>query len=130
VKPHGFPRSRRLQRPQDFQRVYDAGQRAGDEHVLMFAVPSPCGSTRIELSVSRKHGNSVVRHRLKRLLREAYRLSQPDVPEGLDLVLIPRLGSRAGVEQYRRSIVDLSQRLDRRLQNAAPAAASTQDELS
>lgn len=129
MKPHGFPPSRRLQRPQDFQRVYDGGQRAGDEFVLMFAAPSPCGSTRIGLSVSRKHGNSVVRHRIKRLLREAYRLSQLEVPEGLDLVLIPRPGCKAGVEQFRKSIVALSQRLSRRLQKAAaPAAAPAQDE--
>jgi ribonuclease P protein component len=129
VKSHGFPRSRRLQRPQDFQRVYDDGQRAGDEFVLIFAAPSPCGSTRIGLSVSRKHGNSVVRHRVKRLLREAYRLSQLEVPEGLDLVLIPRPGCTAGVKQYRMSIVALSQRLARRLQKAAaPATAPAQDE--
>lgn len=119
MKPHGFPPSRRLQRPQDFQRVYDAGHRAGDNFVLMFAAPNSCGTTRIGLSVSRKQGNSVVRHGLKRLLREAYRLSQADVPEGFDLVLIPRVGCTAGVEEYRQSIVALSQRLARRLQKGA-----------
>lgn len=129
MKPLGFPRSRRLQRPQDFQRVYDDGQRAGDEFVLIFAAPNQCGSTRIGLSVSRKHGNSVVRHRLKRLLREAYRLSQAETPEGLDLVIIPRPGCKAGVQQYRESIAALSQRLARRLhREAAPQSESTRDE--
>jgi ribonuclease P protein component len=125
VKPHGFPPYRRLRRPQDFERVFDTGQRAGDQHLLMFAAPNDQGTTRLGLSVSKKHGNSVQRHRLKRQLRDAYRLSQADVPEGLDLVLVPRQNSGAGLAQFRESIVALSGRLARKLKAAAPRAEST-----
>lgn len=125
MKPHGFPPYRRLRRPQDFERVFDTGQRAGDQHLLMFAAPNDQGKTRLGLSVSKKHGNSVARHRLKRLMREAYRLSQEAVPEGLDLVLVPRQNSGAGLAEFRESIVALSGRLARRLAKAAAPRAES-----
>ncbi len=110
-----FPPSRRLRRPQDFDRVYAQNQRAGDTCLLLLAAVNSIGRTRIGLSVSRKHGNSVARHRLKRLLREAYRLEQDSVPEGLDLVLIPKQNTQAGIDQYRAAIVRLSRKLAKRL---------------
>lgn len=110
-----FPSTRRLRSERDFERIYALKQRAGDNHLLVFAAVNPLGSTRIGLSVSRKHGNSVVRHRIRRLIREAYRLSQHDVPEGLDLILIPRENSGAGLQEYRSSLVSLTRRLAKRL---------------
>jgi len=119
---HEFPRARRLTQTRDFDRVFALKQRAGDAHLLIFAAPNPVQSTRIGLSVSRKHGNSVVRHRLKRLLREAYRLVQHELPEGLDLVLIPRIGISSTVQDYQASLKSLVPRLARRLQRAASAS--------
>ena len=109
-----FPSSRRLRSERDFERIYALKQRAGDSHLLIFAAANPLGTTRIGLSVSRKHGNSVVRHRIRRLLKEAYRLSQHDVPEGLDLIVIPRENSGAGLAEYQASLVSLTKRLARR----------------
>lgn len=110
-----FPRARRLTSTLDFERVFALKERAGDAHLLIFAAPNPVGSTRIGLSVSRKHGNSVVRHRIKRLLREAYRLIQHELPEGVDLVLIPRAGVESSVDDYRSSLQSLVPRLGRRI---------------
>jgi ribonuclease P protein component len=115
VNRRNFPPARRLRRPQDFERVYAQNQRAGDACLLLLAAANSTGRTRLGLSVSRKHGNSVARHRLKRLLREAYRLEQDNVPEGLDLVLIPKQNAQAGIDQYRAAIVRLSRKLARRL---------------
>lgn len=122
-----FPRARRLAATRDFDRVYALKQRAGDAHLLIFAAPNPVGATRIGLSVSRKHGNSVVRHRLKRLLREAYRLEQHALPEGVDLVLIPRIGIPSTVDNYRASLRTLVPRLARRLSRSTnqPADGAT-----
>ena len=110
-----FPKSRRLRSSLDFARIYQLKQKAGSQHLLIFAVLNDIGQTRIGLSVSKRNGNSVVRHRIRRLLKEAYRLEQYQIPEGLDLILIPRPGSGATFEDYRHEIVLLSQKLFRRL---------------
>ena len=110
-----FPRSRRLRSSLEFKRVYDLKQRSGDGTLLVFAANNETGITRIGLSVSKKNGNSVVRHRIRRLLKEAYRLEQHQIPEGLDLILIPRPGSNATLDDYRKSIVRLSRKLSERI---------------
>lgn len=117
-----FPKSRRIRRAIDFARVYARKLRASDDVLLVFADDNPEGVTRIGLSVSKKHGNAVRRQRLKRLLREAYRLEQHEIPEGWDLILIPRVDTGAGLAEYRQSLARLTRRLHKRLcQPPAPA---------
>lgn len=110
-----FTKSQHLRKPAEFETVYAAKQRAGDSRLLVFAVRNVLGWTRIGLSVSKKHGGSVQRQRLKRLLREAFRLSQQQLPAGLDLVLIPKGDGTTPVEQLRESLERLVPRLDRKL---------------
>ncbi len=110
-----FRKCQRIRSGSDFKRVYDLKLRAGDQHLLIFAAPNDLPVTRIGLSVSKKHGNAVQRSRLKRLLREAFRLSQHDLPAGVDLVLIPRQNSGAELRDYRRSLERLSRKLFDRL---------------
>ena len=117
-----FPKSRRLRRAADFARVYARRLRASDRVLLVFADDNPEGGTRVGLSVSRKHGNAVRRQRLKRLLREAYRLEQHEIPEGLDLILIPSVDSGAGLTEYRQSLLRLTRRLHNRLRQPQPTA--------
>lgn len=116
MKQYQFSRQSRLRKQAEFDRVYALRQRAGDQHLLIFAARNECGRTRIGLSVSRKHGDAVCRNRIKRLLREAFRLSQHDLPSGLDLILIPKQQSVAGLEDFRRSLVRLVKKLVRRLE--------------
>lgn len=115
-------KTQRIRRSQDFARVYEEKQRAGDEHLLVFGLRNELGITRFGLSVSKKHGGAVKRARLKRLLREAFRLSQHELPAGLDLVLIPRQNSGATLADYRESLQRAATKLDRRLEKAAPHA--------
>lgn len=110
-----FRKEQHLRDPAQFDRVYDLKQRAGDNHLLMFAATNEVDITRIGLSVSKKHGNAIRRNRIKRQLREAFRLTQNDLPDGLDLVLIPRPKSGATVDDYQQSLRWLASRLDRRL---------------
>ncbi|MBX3437650.1 MAG: ribonuclease P protein component [Planctomycetaceae bacterium] len=114
-----FPPSRRLKRQADFERVYSRKVRAGDQSLLVFADISATGVSRVGLSVSKKHGNAVRRQRMKRLLRESFRLEQHQIPAGLDLILIPRVGSGAGLKEYRASLLKLSRRLGRQLAGGA-----------
>lgn len=117
-----FRKSRRLRHAADFSRVYGRKIRAGDHSLLIFADASPQSDTRIGLSVSKKHGNAVQRQRIKRLLREAFRLEQHQIPAGLDLILIPRVGSGAGLTEYRSSLVRLTRRLHKKVAERTAAA--------
>lgn len=120
-------KEQKLRTPQEFERVYDVKQKAGDDALLIFAAVSATGVTRFGLSVSRKHGNAVRRARLKRLLREAFRLTQHDLPCGLDLILIPRQGGPEGVDVFRESLLRLTIKLARRLLDAKPGTARPAD---
>jgi len=111
----GYPRECRLTRAADYERVYAQRQRFSDARLLMYAAVNADARTRAGFSVSRKHGTSVARHRLKRLLREAFRLSRPELPTGLDLVVIPQSGGVATMQEYRWSLTKLAQKASRRL---------------
>jgi ribonuclease P protein component len=111
-----FQQDQRLRSRTDFERVYDGGQRAGDNVLLVFALPNALGKTRIGLSVSRKHGNAVRRAQLKRRMREAFRLLQHELPAQLDLILIPRQGGPDTLAAFQDSLGRLTRKLARRLE--------------
>jgi len=111
-----YPRECRLTSSADFDRVYANRQRFSDSRILVFAAANATEVTRAGFSVSRKHGGSVARHHLKRLLREAFRLSRGDMPRGLDLVVIPQQGTIGTMQEYQGSLARLAQKAARRLQ--------------
>ncbi|WP_417848521.1 ribonuclease P protein component [Thalassoglobus sp.] len=110
-----FPKFRRVRSSLEFQRIYSLKQRASNQSLLIFAARNELGWSRIGLSVSKKNGNSIARHRIRRLLKEAFRLEQHRIPAGLDLILIPRPNSKATLQDYRQSIVELSERVEKSL---------------
>ncbi|MGE5296356.1 MAG: ribonuclease P protein component [Solirubrobacterales bacterium] len=83
-----FPKTRRLTSNQQFKSVLDRGRRAGDSLLTLYVAPNECGHARLGISVGKGSGNAVVRNRLKRLLREAFRQSQDRIPPGFDYVLL------------------------------------------
>lgn len=114
-----FTKSQHLRAKSDFERTYAVKCKAADGVLLLFIARNELPQTRIGLSVSKKHGGAVVRNRLKRLLREAFRLQQHEIPSGLDLIAIPLAKEAASLEAYQQSLVKLSQRLMRRLDKPA-----------
>lgn len=114
-----FQAAQHVRRGADFERIYAQQCRGSDQHLLIFGDRNDLGYTRIGLSVSKKHGSAVCRNRLKRLLREAFRLSQHELPSGLDLILIPRQGIKSTLADYRQSLVRSAKYIARRLNSSA-----------
>lgn len=112
----GFPNTLRLRTSAEFGRVYALRQRAGDNVLLVFAARNDLPHSRLGLSVSRKIGKAHDRVRWKRIIREAFRLSQEELPRGLDLVVIPRQGVEPSLPAVQQSLRYLARKLHRRLQ--------------
>ena len=85
-----FPKSLRLRTPAEFKAVYDAKRSVSDSRLVVYAKPNGLTHSRIGLSVSKKVGIAVLRVRIRRLLREAFRLHQHEFPVGFDFVLVAR----------------------------------------
>lgn len=117
-----FPKTVHLRRGKDFERVYALKCKAADGVLLLFVARNDQSETRIGLSVSRKHGGAVVRNRLKRWLREAFRLQRGQIPLGFDLVAIPLAADRASLSSYCRSLTALAKMLIRRLEQSSKTA--------
>ena len=107
-------RCQRILSGRRFAQVYDRRASAADANLLVYTAANELGFSRLGLSVGRKYGNAVRRNRIRRLLREAFRLSQHDMPAGFDYVLIPRPPSEAGLDDYRQSFLSLATRAARR----------------
>lgn len=111
-----FTRRLRILRHAEFDQTMRRGQRATDENLTVWCHANEQTHPRLGLIVGRKHGNAVRRNLLKRRLREAFRLSQHDLPSGYDLVCMPRLGRQPTVVECRTSIEKLARRLARRIE--------------
>jgi ribonuclease P protein component len=74
----------------EFDRVFAAGRRGFGPGLLVFLADSRAPNSRLGLSVSRRFGKAVARNRARRLLREAFRLSEAELPQSFDIVALPR----------------------------------------
>jgi ribonuclease P protein component len=107
----------RLRDPADFRRVFAQRRSESDSVLLVYGLENGRDYARLGISVSRKKvRNATERNRLKRLVREAFRLSKLDLPVGIDLVVVPRL-PHADMPTVRRSLTILARALARRLRS-------------
>jgi ribonuclease P protein component len=87
-RPFAHPRSRRIVSKIDFERAFRQGSRARGAILLVVARENELGETRLGLSVGKSIWKGAVqRNRVRRIFREAFRLSYPELPAGFDLVL-------------------------------------------
>ena len=81
-----------LRKQYEFQNVYKNGQSYANKYLVMYVLGNRTGNLRVGISVSKKVGNSIVRHRLTRLIRESVRLNSGNIYKAKDLVIIARAG--------------------------------------
>ena len=86
--------SESLKKNRDFQNVYKKGKSYANRYFVMYVLENDTSGNRLGISVSKKVGNSVIRHRLTRLVRESYRLQEDMFNSGLDIVVIARTTAR------------------------------------
>ncbi len=85
-----WPRVQRVQRRADFVLCYEANQRFFSKHFVVFVRKQEEDGWRAGFTVSRKMGNAVRRNKIKRVLREFFRLHGQNLPKGLDIVVVPK----------------------------------------
>ena len=79
-----------LKNSKEFKHVYDNGKSYANKYLVMYICPNDKNLDRLGIQVSKKVGNSVVRHRLTRLIRESYRLNIDMFRDGLDIVVVAK----------------------------------------
>ena len=82
--------SESLKKNIDFQNVYRNGKSYANRFLVVYILENHTEKNRLGISVSKKVGNSVIRHHLTRLIRESYRLHEDMFDSGLDIVVIAR----------------------------------------
>ena len=83
-----------IKKNSDFQKVYRTGRSFANKLLVMYVIKTEREDTRIGISVSKKVGNSVVRHHLTRLIRESYRLNEEKFCCGYDIVVVVRVNGK------------------------------------
>ncbi|MBW1980027.1 MAG: ribonuclease P protein component [Deltaproteobacteria bacterium] len=92
-KRYSFSKDERLRRRNDFQIVFRQGRRRYSKHFIVITRPNELQFSRLGIAVGKKVGKAVKRNRLKRCLREFYRLHKHVLPASHDLVIIAKQGS-------------------------------------
>lgn len=100
--------SESLKKNVDFQKVYKNGTSHANRYLVMYVLKNEKKMNRLGISVSKKVGNSIVRHRITRLIREVYRLNEEHFSRGFDIVVIARKSLRnCGYETVEKSFLQL-----------------------
>ena len=73
-----------------FQRLYSKGTSSSDKNIVIYLLPNRLSINRLGITVSKKTGCAVLRNRVKRLIRECYRLNETKVKTGYDIVIVAR----------------------------------------
>jgi ribonuclease P protein component len=130
-RPFRFTRSARLQHKREFDAVYAARARIERGPMVVQAIPTIATESRLGLSIGRRLGNAVRRNRLKRLLREAFRLDRGTFPRAYDVVISLRPHDEQPLETYRALLRESIEAVDRlwmkRHQRKTPDPASPPD---
>lgn len=98
----------RLKSNRDFRKTYDKGKSFANKYLVIFFVKNGLDNNRIGVAVTKKLGNSVVRNKVRRRIREAYRLNDYKVKQGYDIVFLSRIGAKdVGYKELESAVLHL-----------------------
>ncbi|MCD8110703.1 MAG: ribonuclease P protein component [Clostridiales bacterium] len=101
--------SESLKKTRDFQHVYRHGKSYANRLLVMYVSENGSERNRLGISVSKKVGNSVVRHHITRLVRESYRLHEEIFHSGWDIVVVARVNAKeASYHQIESALIHLA----------------------
>jgi len=83
-----------IKKNEEFQMIYQSGKSYANKYLVMYVRKNESETGRLGISVSKKVGNSVVRHRLARLIRESYRLNVDRFHSGWDIIVVARQSAK------------------------------------
>ena len=94
----------RLKKQADFQKLFKKGKRAFSPSLTVLYFPSKLQKTTMGISIGKKHGKSVQRNRIKRLLREAFRSVQAEMKGTYAIVLIPKVSEEYSFQTFQKHL--------------------------
>ena len=101
--------SESLKKNQQFRTVYEKGISTANRYFVLYKLENGLKRNRLGISVSKKVGNSVVRHHITRLVRESYRLHEDVFNSGLDIVVVARVNAKdAGYKEIESAFMHLT----------------------
>ena len=101
--------SESMKKTRDFHNVYENGKSFADRFIVLYVWENGGSKNKVGISCSKKIGNSVVRHRFSRLVRESYRLQENVFNSGLDIVVVARACARdASFHDIQNSLIRLA----------------------
>ena len=124
ARAYTFPRTHRLSGKLQFAKVFDARVKESRGPLGVFARPNELDHPRLGLSVSRRVGTAPRRNKIKRLLRESFRLMQHDLPRGYDLLIVVRPHEPLTLAKYQKLLSGIVVKLHNTWQKKLNDAAS------
>jgi len=107
-----FSRTKGLKKDSDFRKVYKKGKSVANKYLVMYVLENELENSRVGISVSKKVGNAVNRNKIKRRIRESYRLNIDEkVKDGYDIIFIARISSKEATHKdIEKSVINLSKK--------------------
>jgi ribonuclease P protein component len=93
VDINSFPKEERIRLQADYRRIFQKGKARKTEHLRIYICSNPLPYRRLGISVGKRVGGAVIRNRLKRLVREFFRVNKNLFPESSDVVIVPQPGA-------------------------------------
>lgn len=113
MKRHNFTKADRIRRPSEYRTLSKKGKRHYSDHFIIISRKNQIFRSRLGVTVSKKVGKAVTRNKIKRLVRETFRLNRSRLPEQVDMNVIAKASAgKIEAEELKRHLMRCFERLD------------------